>query len=1050
MPDWEEYLVLEPITVAEPRESLDLANMIPGGVTNIPKTIPHEIRQASIEVDKAGVRFFGLIACTKPSETDIPVSLEQITLGASYAWGTNKFKMAFAVRGSIRGREDSKFDSVAVMLGSVKYSDGNWELDASLRDLHASTLYSFFDSDSREDVMTFLDKIEIKYLSLYYNFSKTAKHFEFRGIILLGKLELDLKFDSDDKGWVFSASLGTSNTRKSTIGEIVESIIGSSDDIPPFVKSIEVGGSDPDLISVKCEKVEGGLFFAVSININFLRFTFVQYRSATLKSTKRVIKVSVQELPSVDVPILGNITRPFDEMFYMWVQDTAGQTSLKGAGLTRAEVTSINAKLSIEKSLDALLFKETAKAKKPDDVVIAAGSHFVLVLKDEKGTRNVILDHRFQTSSKPPKPGSKTVEDKPASSALTTTPSLVVDTETSAKSTAPAPAPAGDSSGASMAPYKKSIGPLSISNIGFQYKDGALIVLFDATFLLGPVGFTLIGFSLGIQFGGEFNLQHLPHITPSINGLSVSFNRPPIIIAGLFEHAIKGNLEYYAGGIIVSFEPYLFKAAGFYGKTSGDDPYESVFVFGKLEGPLVTLGYAEISGITGGFGYNVDIRFPKVDQVRQFPFLASDELSADPMATLRTLTGGDWFTPKKGSFWVAAGLRVTAFQTLTIDAVIVVEWNPEIALGIFGIASADMPKRSAGGNRFAHVELQLSATVDFRVGVTKIEGQLSPSSFILSPSCHLTGGFALYCWFEGSEHEGDWVFTIGGFHPAFKRPDHYPNPPRLGISWSLDSSLSITGEAYFAITPKVCMGGGRLHAALSLGPLDAWFDAYADFLINYNPFHFIANVGVSVGVRFTMDVWFVSIHISVEIGAQLHIMGPPVSGTLHVDFWVFGFDINFGPSPAKTEPANLAEFYKLVLQSGPPAAGGSDTTNPQPHIFGCQSGLIPGPQKTPPDDIWNVRAGSFSFLISCRFAIGSAALNATSVNEDTAIYAKPMRLVKPVKSTMDIVITTDGEPAVWKMTKVVKPVPNALWGICKSHSVLFPPVQRCGANGRVF
>lgn len=1054
LPDFEEYLVLDPIT-ANPAESLSLEKMIPGGggdVKNIPNGIPDEIRQASIEVDGAGIRFFGYIACAEPAGDDIPVSLDTIVLSASFTWVGKVFDLSFAVRGSIRGRQAP--GSEAVMLGSLVYSStGTWELKASLRDLRISTLYAFFDSDSQDGVMEFLDKVEIRFLDLAYTYSKTQKVVLFSGLILIGGLELDLDFQSNNAGggsstWTFFASLSPSNPNKSTIGDIVESIIGASDEIPDFAKSIEVGGADAKFISLKCEKVGVDLYFAVSVNITPLKFTFVQYQSTTTtppaKSTKRAIKVSVTQLPSVDVPVLGNIARPFDEMFYLWVQDAA-----KGLGLTRAEVESINTKL--EASSDKLLFKERAKTKTPKDLVIAAGSHFVLVLQDSRGTPSVILDHVFGASKDNKTPSSTADPSSKSSSAV------------GMKASAPPAPPPGGDSGSTMAPYKKSVGPLSISNIGFQYKDGALGVLFDATFLLGPVGFTLIGFSLNLKFGGGFNLQNLPRVTASINGLSVLFNRPPILIAGLFEHAIQGNLEYYAGGIIVTFQPYLFKAAGFYGKMAGEDPYDSVFVFAKLEGPLITLGFADISGITGGFGYNVDLRFPRVDQVHEFPFLASQDLSSDPMEALRALTkvgAGGWFTPRKDSFWVAAGLKVTAFQTLSIDAVIIVQWNPEISLGIFGIAVADIPKSSATSIKLAHVELQIAATIDFGAGVSKFEAQLSPNSFILSPSCHLTGGFALYCWFEGSEHDGDWVFTIGGFHPAFKRPDHYPNPPRLGISWSLGSSLSITGEAYFAITPKVCMGGGRLHASLSLGPLGAWFDAYADFLINYSPFHFTAEVGVSVGVSFTLDIWFVTIHISVEISARLRLLGPPISGIVYVDFWIFGFEIAFGPDPAPTPKATLSEFYQLVLQSGPPT-GSKTSSNPEPHIFGCQTGLLPK-NSNPPSLVWDVRAGSFSFLISCRFPIGSAKLKdpvaengaklidikaqdpakVNYVELTTPIYSKPMRS-GPLTSTMEIDITRDdsGAQAEWVIAGVVRPVANALWGQCKKesrHLRLFP------------
>ncbi|KAH6957455.1 hypothetical protein DER45DRAFT_308343 [Fusarium avenaceum] len=61
-----------------------------------------------------------------------------------------------------------------------------------------------------------------------------------------------------------------------------------------------------------------------------------------------------------------------------------------------------------------------------------------------------------------------------------------------------------------------------------------------------------------------------------------------------------------------------------------------------------------------------------------FPFLALAEPpktkpTGNPtMDMLDTLLKGQWFSPRNGSFWVAAGLTVTAFQMLQLIAVAVI------------------------------------------------------------------------------------------------------------------------------------------------------------------------------------------------------------------------------------------------------------------------------------------------------------------------------------------------------------------------------------------
>lgn len=1074
MPDWEDYLEFAPLAPNQ-SEFLDLSTMFPSGsLLNIPKDIPHDICQASLEINDDGIIFYGAIFCDPPQagQTLPTVTLGKIGLGAQYTFKKGNqesaFTLEFDMQASMNPAPTSAYKQSALLTGSVKYDTGSWTLSASVHDLFAATLYSFFDKESQDGVIGFLESIEIKYLSLEYSYQKEGlgSEFTFIGDILLGELELTLNFHHDTNGWTFKARLSDDNTSTTTIGDIVESLTGSPADLPSFVKNINVAPKPTDSVTIDCANVKNTsdpsksyFFFSASVDIHPLRFTFVQYQgpSPWKGSPKRVMKVTVESLPSFDVPIVGNLTQPFDEMYYMWVQDGSEQ-NLDSPGLTKQEIEDINLQLD---PADQLMPKNTKANPGQTDVLIAAGSHFVVVLKGEKGDLEVVMDYVFG------QPMPKT----PAAANLQLT---TAEEEEQGDGTSP------PSDSSSMTTFKKTIGPLSISNIGFQLKGSTLSILFDASVVLGPIGFSLQGFGLSLDFSDETSsLQNLPKLNPMLSGLAIEFDRPPLVVSGLFEKTVIDKSTFYVGGVIVSFDPYLFEAAGFYGNT-GDTT--SAFIFGMLQGPLVELEFALISGITGGFGYNVHLRLPGAVDVPTFPFLNMPTPTGSPMDTLTGLTTGPnpWFSPLPGSFWVAAGLKVTAFETLSIDAVVVVEWNPYVTLGIFGMAVADVPAGVPQEETFAHVELGIAATVDFNAGVMKFEAQLTPNSYILSPSCHLTGGFALYYWFGGAALAGDWVFTIGGYHQVYRPPPQYPTPPRLAISWSLDSSLSITGQAYFAITPKVAMGGGALHASLSLGALEAFFDAYADFLINFKPFHFIGDVGVSVGVRFTLDLWIVTLHISVEIGAQLEIQGPALSGIVHVDFWVFGFDIHFGPGASAVNPVDLPTFYNLLSQSdtqGVPTAASSaltlkkapqpeveycaeDTPNlgadapPNDHVLSCETGLLTpagSKQSTPPGSPWSVRSGTFSFRISSRFAICNAAVQgAKPVPGPTPIYAKPMQLVEALQSDLEVTFTFSphaaskvdsaraDEPA-WKVAPALKSVPNALWGICKKPPTPPPP-----------
>ena len=81
--------------------------------------------------------------------------------------------------------------------------------------------------------------------------------------------------------------------------------------------------------------------------------------------------------------------------------------------------------------------------------------------------------------------------------------------------------------------------------------------------------------------------------------MSVYFNSPPVLISGVFIIDSAPTYEAYKGGLTVSMMPYSLLAVGEYQHTYSSD-LKSVFIFGRLDGPLFTLEFAEISGVEVG------------------------------------------------------------------------------------------------------------------------------------------------------------------------------------------------------------------------------------------------------------------------------------------------------------------------------------------------------------------------------------------------------------------------------------------------------------------
>lgn len=1108
LPDYEPILQIQAPKPEEQSTSLDLKDIFQSDIIqNIPDGLPTKIIRATISVTKDSVYVGGTIVSDIKNAGDVPMprlQLSSVSVDLSYNWTLGDVTAEAQIRVALLPPKNS-LDSPAEMGGSFRYNSGSklWQMRGFASGLKMSNLYSLFDSTSQDAVMEVMQAITIRRVDLEYDYSgSSGSQFTASADIVLGGLLFTLTYNYAAGGlWHVQANLSTASQSaddQTTIGALIEDVTGSNGEdlaIPEFLGDIQVKKPNPStgLLGLYCSKKPNtskagapsneGICFVVYGMIESLMFTFTQFRStlsaaeiaAGTKDTgarKRIIKASVTSLPKLDIPLLGNLTQPFDEMYFLWVQDaTKSEGVIKG--LTAADVDQINAQYeainganpSTAGKIPKLLYKNPSSAKKDPDptaVVIEAGWHFVLVLKDEKGQLRVVLDYVF----------GKNAVAKSNESVNGNKMSVSSGPKANASPNEKLESPNGP---ASLAPMKKNQGPLTFERIGFEFKNETLSLLLDAKIALGPLEFSLIGLKVNMNLRNvdskgnpkpqRVTLQtlKLENFSLSLEGMAVSFDKPPIKVAGKFVSAQYGDIKYYAGGIIIGFDPWMFQAAGMYGtKTVNGREIKNVFVFLKLDGPLITLGYADISGLTGGLGYNMDLKWPSVSDITNFPFIAGGSPDTDPMKQINALTEpGGWITPVEDVMWCAVGMKVAAFKVMSVDAVVIVQWSPSVRLAIFGLATIDVPSTKAK-KKFAHVELGIAATIDPGAGVMKLEAQLSPNSYILDPSCHLSGGFALYSWWtplnphievSPDNHAGDWVLTIGGYHRNFAVPPHYPQPDRLQISWSLGNTLSITGQAYFAITPKCCMGGGRLQATLSVGLLRAWFDAYVDFLVNYEPFRFIGDGGLTIGVKFTLDLWLITIHISVEISANLHIEGPPVRGYVHVDFYVFGFDIAFGAEDNdRRVDVPLGEFYDAVLQNtngaklSPPSAKGLN----EAHTFTCVSGIIPPAGKDAPDatEPWLVKPGNLSFAVSCKLAVNEVTVLGESVplTGVDSLYAKPMRLQTVLHSTISVEIFGEDEDATsdkpskrasptepknrWVRSTRSQPLPSALYGYC--------------------
>jgi hypothetical protein len=549
----------------------------------------------------------------------------------------------------------------------------------------------------------------------------------------------------------------------------------------------------------------------------------------------------------------------------------------------------------------------------------------------------------------------------------------------------------------------------------------------------------------------------LTHFEPTfdLSGLGVAYVKPPLeIMGGLLKvpgsQLAPGVNFQFDGMLVIKSMTYSLSAIGSYAQTTSGP---SLFVFAQLEAALGGPPAFFVTGLMAGFGFNRLLEIPAQDEVMGFPLLTLAQPPApgskveqqDPMHVLDILegrapitTGGktkEWIKPSTGDYWLAVGIEFMSFELVKSKALLIVEFGNDFQIVLLGLSTMRLPQ--VGDQSYAYVELQLKAVFKPQDGFFGLTAILSNNSFVIDPACHLTGGFAFYLWFGPNENAGQFVITLGGYHPAFKPPDYFPQVPRLGFNWAVSDVVSIKGDAYFALTASCVMAGGGLEILFHDGDLRAWFTAHADLLISWHPFFFLAHIDVDIGVSYRLNLLFCHKTISLSIGATVDMWGPPTGGKVHVHLWVVSFTVSFGSDSAGQENDALGwpDFKSLL-----PATNDVCKITVNDGLYKSQDSAV-----STSGQAWVVRATNFSCFTqstipashlsngSVTVAPKRALATTDDATLDAGISIRPMNL-SGVTSTHSVTIYKDSitnppaDTSKWKFQPRKQNLPESLWG----------------------
>ncbi len=611
-------------------------------------------------------------------------------------------------------------------------------------------------------------------------------------------------------------------------------------------------------------------------------------------------------------------------------------------------------------------------------------------------------------------------------------------------------------------PIMRAFGPLQCRKIGIGWENAAQLLsfLFDGSVSLAGLTADVQDLEIGIPVTDPTNFDGY---TLDLAGLDVTFKGGSVVISGGFlKDNSQGYIQYIGQAQIRAAQWGL----GAFGAYALVDDNVSLFIFAYLNAPIGGVPEFFITGLSGGFGYNRAINLPRADQVYNFPLVAgiSDSsklggVNGNPPTNTQALQalGTTIAPPQLGSYWLAAGIKFTTYEILKSQAMLVVQFGSDFMIGLLGVSGLQLPDE-----KNPYVGAQMAFTVTYRAstGLLALEAVLTPNSYVLSPDCRLTGGMAFYIWSKNlpdGASAGEFVLTLGGYNTRFKKPTYFPDEPRLGFSWNM-GDVTIKGGAYFALTPSAIMAGGSLEAVYKTGNLKAWFNAWADFLIMWKPFHFYITAGVNVGASYTVTfIWKTT--FKVELGAELELWGPSTAGSVTVKWWVISFTVKFGDQSVSKNGAKIIEWPQFTdyflpkdqAPNPPPQqtpegnAALARTYADQPVVqqvshIKAVTGLL---QEL--DDngstLWQVAATQFVFSVSTIVPLNYICYNSDSGNRlaqnDVAFGIRPLGSVvfssadASKQSTLSVTISMNGVPynsAQWNFISSVNGVAYSLWG----------------------
>ena len=275
------------------------------------------------------------------------------------------------------------------------------------------------------------------------------------------------------------------------------------------------------------------------------------------------------------------------------------------------------------------------------------------------------------------------------------------------------------------------------------------------------------------------------------------------------------------------------------------------------------------------------------------------------LSTLSTV-----FPPARDHFLVGLAAQITwGTPTLvTINLALILEFGSATKLLILGQLAALLPNPK---NDLVRLHIDAVGIIDFDQRTASLDARLYDSH--LARQFAISGDMAMRMrWGQ----QPSFALAVGGFHPAFTPPAGFPALERATINLANSEHLQIRCEAYLAITSNTVQFGSRSELLVKAGGVSLHGEIGYDVLIQFDPFHFIADFRASVQIKYKG-------HNLLRVALRGELSGPrPMRVRGKATFEILWFDVSVsfdrtliaGAAPPAPAPVDVLPHLQEALR----------------------------------------------------------------------------------------------------------------------------------------